>query len=101
MNGEGQITFQIDGQQTTTAGGSAFAAGGTAHTFQNFGPAPARMLVMLAPVHFQHFLQELSSLNQGLSTPDLVRTEQLTNEYGVELLGRRCCCEGFKQEESV
>jgi len=59
------------------------------------------MLVMLAPVHFQHFLQELSSLNQGLSTPDLVRTEQLMNEYGVELLGRRCCCEGFKQEESV
>jgi hypothetical protein len=26
-------------------------------------------------------------LNRGLPAPDLVRTEQLTNQHGIELLG--------------
>lgn len=47
---EGQLTVQVDGQQTILcAGGSAFAPRGTAHTYQNFGPAPARQLVMVTP----------------------------------------------------
>jgi quercetin dioxygenase-like cupin family protein len=46
----GQITTQVDGQQTILrAGGSAFAPRGTAHTFQNFGPATAWMLVIVTP----------------------------------------------------
>ena len=40
---EGQVTVQIDGQQTILrAGGSAFVPHGTTHTIQNFGPAADR-----------------------------------------------------------
>ena len=69
------------------AGGSAFAPRGTAHKYKNFGPAPARHLVMVTPGGFQRFFEELTSLNKGLSAPVLVRTKRLMNEYGVELLG--------------
>jgi glyoxylate utilization-related uncharacterized protein len=92
MNGstfvEGQITVQVDGQQTILrAGGSAFAPRGTAHTYQNFGSSPAGTPVMVTPTHFQRFFEELTLLNGGLPAPDLVRVEQLMNEYGVDLLG--------------
>jgi quercetin dioxygenase-like cupin family protein len=85
---DGQITIQVDGQRTILrAGGSAFAPRGTAHTFQNFGPAPARHLVMVTPGGFQRFFEDLTLLNRGLPAPDLVRVEKLMNQYGVELLG--------------
>jgi|SRR5215468_1851665 len=87
-NLEGQVTFQVDGKQIILrAGASAFTPRGTTHTFQNFGPATARMLVIVTPGSFQRFFEELSSVNRGLSTPDLVRTERLMKEYGVEPLG--------------
>ena len=84
---DGQITVQVDGQRTILpAGGSAFAPRGTAHTYQNFSPAPARTLVLVTPGHFQRFFEELTLLNRG-PAPDLVRVEQLMNKHGVELLG--------------
>jgi hypothetical protein len=49
--------------------------------------ATAQMLVMVTPGGFNQFFEELSSLNRGLAAPDLVRTEQLMNAYGIELLG--------------
>jgi len=85
---QGRITAEINGQQVVLdAGGSGFASRGTVHTFQNFGDATAQMLVMVTPGGFNQFFEELSSLNQGLPAPDLVRTEQLMNAYGIELLG--------------
>ena len=85
---EGQITAEISGHRISLdAGGSAFASRGTAHTYQNFGDATAQMLVMVTPGGIHRFFEELSSLNLGLPTPDLVRTEQLMNKYGMELLG--------------
>lgn len=47
----------------------------------------ASMLVMVTPGGFQRFLEELSSLNQGLPAPDMVRSERLAQEYGIEVLG--------------
>ena len=85
---EGQITAEISDQRIILdAGDSAFSSRGTAHTYQNFGDARARMLVMVTPGDFHRFFEELSSLNKGLPTPDLARTEQLMNEYGMEVLG--------------
>jgi quercetin dioxygenase-like cupin family protein len=85
---EGQITVQVDGQQTILrAGGSAFAPCGTVHTYQNFGPRAARMLVMFTPGAFQRFFEELAVLNRSLRGPDLAPVEQLMNTYGVEVLG--------------
>jgi len=85
---DGEITVEIDGERTVVCGGgSAFAPRGTAHAFQNFGHASAHILVMALPGRFNQFFEELCSLNRGLSAHDLVRTEQLMNRYGIELLG--------------
>jgi quercetin dioxygenase-like cupin family protein len=85
---EGQVTIEVDGQQTILdAGGSAFAPRGTAHTYQNFGPTAARILVLFMPGDFQRFFEDLALLMRGLSAPDLVRVEQLMNGYGVEVMG--------------
>jgi quercetin dioxygenase-like cupin family protein len=85
---DGEITFEIDGQRTVLcAGGSAFAPRGTAHTFKNFRDLSAKMLVMVTPGRFQQFFEDLSSLNAALPAPDLIRSEQLMLEYGIELLG--------------
>jgi mannose-6-phosphate isomerase-like protein (cupin superfamily) len=85
---DGEITAEIDGRRTVLpAGGCAFAPRGTAHTYQNFGVANAQILVMVTPGGFNQFFEELSSLNAGLPAPDLARTEQLMNSYGMEVLG--------------
>lgn len=85
---EGQITIQIDGRRAILrTGDSAYASCGTAHTYQNYGPARARTLVVVTPGHFQRFFEELTLLNRSMLAPDLARVEQLMNEYGVELLG--------------
>lgn len=84
----GEITIEIDGQRSVlSAGSSAFAPRGTAHTIQNFGDSPAEMLIMVTPGSFNLFLEELASLNTGRSTPDTEGTERLMNDYGLELLG--------------
>jgi quercetin dioxygenase-like cupin family protein len=85
---DGEITFEIDGERSVLhAGGSAFAPRGTAHTFKNSRDSSAKMLVMVTPGEFQQFFEELSWLNSELPAPDLVRTEQLMREYGIELVG--------------
>jgi hypothetical protein len=58
-----------------------------AHTFQNFGDAAVQMLVMVTPGGCNRFFEDLSSLIRGLPAPDLLRTEQLMRDYGLELLG--------------
>jgi quercetin dioxygenase-like cupin family protein len=85
---DGEITTEIDGQRSVLrAGDSAFAPRGTAHAFRNFGDSPARILVMTVPGRFSRFLEEVSSLNAGRSTPDMAGTERLMNDYGMERLG--------------
>lgn len=85
---EGEVTVVVDGQRSVlTAGGSSWAARGTAHTFQVFGPEPARLLVMVTPGGFSQFFEALSALNKPLASPDFPGTERLMGEYGLELLG--------------
>jgi quercetin dioxygenase-like cupin family protein len=85
---DGEITAEVDGVRSVLrAAGSAFAPRGTAHTFQNFGRAAAHLLVMVTPGGFSQFFEEISALNRGLPAPDLVRTEQIMNHYGLEMLG--------------
>jgi len=49
----GQITAEIgDQRMIVNAGGLAFTARGTVHTFQNFAAATAQMLVMVTPGGF-------------------------------------------------
>ena len=85
---DGQVTMEVDGRRSVlSTGGSAFVPRGTAHAFQNFGPAGARLLVMVTPGGFDQFFGALSALNKPLPAPDFIRTEQIMKEYGLELLG--------------
>ena len=85
---EGEITFEVDGKRFVLRdGGSAFAPRGTAHAYQNFTNATAKLLVMTTPGGFHEFFEALSAANKGLSVPDFARSEQIMNEYGIEMLG--------------
>ena len=85
---KGEITVQIDGQRTLAGPGTtAFAARGTVHTFQNFEKAAARMLVMVTPAGLDNFFLDMAEANRGLAAPDLARTQQIMNSYGLELMG--------------
>jgi mannose-6-phosphate isomerase-like protein (cupin superfamily) len=85
---DGEITVEIDGERIVLQGGdSFFAPRGTTHTFRNFSDAVAQMLVLVMPGAFNQFFEELCSLHRGLSAPDPALTEQLANQYGIELLG--------------
>ncbi len=85
---DGEVTVEVDGRRSVlSAGGSTFAPRGTAHTFQIFGPAAARILVMVTPGGFDHFFRALSALNKPLPSPDFARSEQIMKEHGLEMLG--------------
>lgn len=69
----GAFTFQIgDLRASGGAGTVAFAPHGTAHTWQNAGEEPARMLFVLAPAGFERFLVELSALPAASLTMESV-----------------------------
>lgn len=59
----GAFTFKIGDLQTSGGAGTvAFAPRGTAHTWQNSGNEPARMLFVFTPAGFERFLVELSAV---------------------------------------
>lgn len=85
---EGRITAEVDGRRVELApGDSVFLPRGTAHTYQNFTDAPARMLVMTTPGGFDRFFAECSAMNEGVAAPDLAAVAGLMNRHGMELLG--------------
>ncbi len=85
---EGDLTFEADGSRfALPAGGSGLAPRGTAHAFQNFTSTTAKLLVMTTPGGFSDFFADLAAANAGLATPDFARSEQIMNDYGIELLG--------------
>lgn len=54
---DGDYLFKVDGLQfTASAGSSATAPRGTAHTFQNIGTKTGRMLVLAQPAGVESFL---------------------------------------------
>ena len=85
---DGELTWEIDGQRYTgVAGASVFIPRGTVHTYQNFRDETAHLLIMVTPAGLDQFFQDLTSLNKGLSQPDLAGTGRLMQSYGMELLG--------------
>jgi quercetin dioxygenase-like cupin family protein len=85
---DGELTFEIDGKRFVLRdGGSGLAPRGTAHAFQNFTNTTAKLLVMTTPGGFSEFFEALAAANKGLAVPDFARSEQIMNEYGIEMLG--------------
>lgn len=82
----GAFTFQIgDLRASGGAGTVAFAPRGTAHTWQNAGAAPARMLFVLAPAGFERFLVEVSALPADSLTLETVNA--LAASYQTTYVG--------------
>ncbi|HEY2856956.1 MAG TPA: cupin domain-containing protein [Terracidiphilus sp.] len=85
---DGELTFEVDGKRSVAgAGASAFAPRGTVHTFQNFRDEPAHFLVMVTPAGMERMFEEFTTLNKGLSQPDIPGVTQIMQNYGLELMG--------------
>lgn len=91
---EGRLEFQIDGQSVEAGPGSVvIARKGQPHSFNNPGPEPARVLVMLWPSGFENFFFELGEPTDRHTLPpkppgppDIDRLLQAAPRYGLELL---------------
>jgi hypothetical protein len=84
---DGEIAVEVDGHRTVLRpDGSVFAPRGSAHAYQNFAGATAKMLAMTMPGGFEHFFAELAVANEARAEPDFARLEELMNDYGMELL---------------
>jgi uncharacterized cupin superfamily protein len=86
----GDYLFEIDGKQMMAgAGDSVFAPKGTAHTFQNLGSNPARMLVVAQPAGMDVFFAELAAATKEMDkrAPDMAVVLPIFERHGIEFLG--------------
>jgi len=58
---DGAFRFSIDGEiRSTPAGSCVFIPRGVAHTWQNIGPGPGRLLAMVAPAGLESFFDRFA-----------------------------------------
>ncbi|HTS27936.1 MAG TPA: cupin domain-containing protein [Bryobacteraceae bacterium] len=85
---EGEFVFEVDGERIPlAAGGTILAQKGTAHTFQNVGAAPGRMIVIVRPAGLDSFFEELAGATWGMGEPDLSVVIPIFEKFGLEFLG--------------
>jgi quercetin dioxygenase-like cupin family protein len=81
---EGDLRWKLgDELSATPAGSFVFIPRGVAHTFQNTGSEPGRMLVMFAPAGMETFFDRLSKLTAF--DPDAFR--RAGAEVGMDTVG--------------
>ena len=91
---EGRATFYVEDRVVEAGPGSVvIARQGQRHWFNNPGPGPLRMLVMLSPAGFEQFLFELGKPARAHTLPpappgppDMQRLVEVGKRYGLELL---------------
>jgi quercetin dioxygenase-like cupin family protein len=87
---EGEITFQAgDRRWQAATGSSLYVPTGVPHTFGNFAPVPARMLVMFSPgANFDRYFEEIAAL-LAEATPQAVAGQlgEVARRYGLEMKG--------------
>jgi uncharacterized cupin superfamily protein len=85
---EGEYLFEIDDRHMDAGPGSCvFAPRGTAHTFENTGATPGRMLVIVQPAGLDVFFADLDSATNGMAEPDLSIVVPIFEKHGMQLLG--------------
>jgi quercetin dioxygenase-like cupin family protein len=85
---EGKLVFELAGRRIEAgAGATIFAPRGTAHTYQNFGQQPARLLIMVTPAGMDEFFEELSAGTPEGALPDMAFIVSLDAKYGLTTLG--------------
>ena len=94
---EGYYRFAVDGQEINAGPGTfVYAPRGTAHTFQNIGQTPGRLLVTVQPAGLEVFLADLSTATVGMTEPDLKVIVPIFEKHGLELLGPPLAASGAK-----
>jgi mannose-6-phosphate isomerase-like protein (cupin superfamily) len=85
---EGDFRFEVDGEIVYAgAGSTVFARRGTAHTFQNIGTTPGRILTTAVPGGLDLFFEEIDAVAPRGSVPDPAKLLPIFEKYGNELLG--------------
>jgi quercetin dioxygenase-like cupin family protein len=81
---EGDLRFKLDAELSATPAGSfVFVPRGVAHSFQNVGEQPGRMLVTFAPAGMEGFFDRLSDLTAF----DLDAFRRAAAEVGRDVVG--------------
>jgi len=81
---EGDLLFKLGAQLSATPAGSfVFVPRGVAHSFQNVGEQPGRMLVTFTPAGMEGFFDRLSDLTAF--DPDAFR--RAAAEVGTDVVG--------------
>lgn len=85
---EGEYLFEVDGQEIYAGpGATIFAPRGTAHTFQNIGTTPGRLMTTVVPGGLDVFFEELEQAAPRGRRPDAAAIAPLFVKHGMELLG--------------
>jgi mannose-6-phosphate isomerase-like protein (cupin superfamily) len=90
---EGDLVFEADGGRISAGPGAWVALPrGSRHRFQNVGPSPARMLVVVNPSGLERMFAEVgrdakeSSEDSGASmSEDIARLVAVAPRYGIEI----------------
>jgi quercetin dioxygenase-like cupin family protein len=87
---EGQLRFRLDGtDHSGHAGTFVFIPRGVAHTWQNAGEGPARILFVFTPASpgMERFFERSAQLPEDTRMADAFKT--LASDAGMEVLGPR------------
>lgn len=84
---EGTLTLRL-GDREVEAGPGSFAVvpPGAVHTFSNRSEAPVRMLNLMAPGGFEHYLKEVAALSAA-GPPDPALMAEIASRYDFEPVG--------------
>jgi len=83
---EGSFRFKLDGElRDAPAGALAFIPKGVAHTWQNVGDEPARLLIVTAPAGFERFFELFAQIPADASPAEEFR--RIGEEIGMTVAG--------------
>jgi len=83
---EGTLRFKLgEDVRSAPAGSFTYIPRGVAHTWQNVGATPARLLVIFTPAGFEAFFERFAEQPAGAPAEEQFRT--LGSEAGMEVVG--------------
>lgn len=83
-----RFAFMLDGQRVEAGPGDTIhIPAGVVHQYQNIGPEPGEVLLVVEPAGLDRFFVELDALLREPGPPDMRRIAELHERYGMDLLG--------------
>ena len=85
---DGEVDIMV-GEETVraTTGSFALVGRGTAHTFWNVGPTPARLLVIVSPPGFERMFDEVVGDGEIEPATFVDRVTAVAHKYNLEIVG--------------